>query len=1232
MVEKPRDIKVILAEAMEKPTAEERSAYLQDVCRDDLCLREEVESLLMMENKVGDLMDVPILDSNAVLDTPSVNECLGSMIDRYKLLEKIGEGGMAVVYMAQQERPVQRKVALKIIKPGMDTKQVIARFEAERQVLAMMDHPNIAKVFDGGATEAGRLYFVMELVRGVTITEYCDENRLGTVARLHLFAQVCHAVQHAHQKGIIHRDIKPSNVMVTLHDDKPVPKIIDFGIAKATNQLLTEKTIFTRYAQMIGTPTYMSPEQTQMSGLDIDTRSDIYSLGVLLYELLAGRTPFDEKILMQAGFDAMRKIIREQEPLRPSTKLATLQIEEQSTTARCHATHPPKLISLLRGDLDWIVMKCLEKDRTRRYDTANSLALDVARHLSNEPVTARPPTVAYQLQKAWLRNKVVYTAGCMVVASLIIGISLSVWQACVAVRASKSEHALRMKAQERELEQRLVAYESDMKAGQTYLRENDLDKVAELLDRYVPEPGDDDLRGIEWQYLRQVSTGDELHTFPHETMVRSISLSADGARLASITMSGKVRLFEVDSRRKLQERGGGDMSYGAQDGSVALSPDGRFLAADQQGILKVWDANSGALVHSRIQVTAPISFSPDSRSLAGVTETGLQFWNTTDWKSRPLGKSLNIDTSKIRSLAFTPDGSRLIFAPTRFTSKLVIYNLADSTLEGELTGLDRPGVISANGAVVAAGGSDGDVCVWDLANQKLIRKFKAHKNIVLGVALSPNGRMLVTGGDDYQVLLWNTETFDQIDRIKGHHNQVWNLQFSRDGRYLVSASADASVKLWEWERIEKLIQKVSTTDKPDTPKSSVQRSQVTGDDETTSQRAPRTHTVKLGDSVQAAIDAAMAGDQIDLAAGTYAITDMIVVTKPLIIRGVPSKEGNGALSTILVDSSGLPFVIQVATEAASACVLMDLQIEANASAIQHVSGGFELRHCCVIVRSALNFKSAIRLEAMGNAELPRDRVTVDGCYLLAEYVGDTPAGMPPDVDILVAKSGSHYREITVADCEMINEVPNAISNSIETQSTTSHVTIRGNYIRSQGLGIILPNHVGAIDIRSNTIWSTCLGISLSIESQSRNTIIDNHITIDDQGLQIYPVFLKDIIARGPSVCITIGQVSAGVTAGVFHKEVIGCGTNFLVEKNVLTGNPKYGIALVDSPEPEKFGPPTPNSSHDNIITRNDFTHLKAEQDIALGASTFNNQIFDNIGTKSIFREAGDDDRNSVKNN
>jgi serine/threonine protein kinase len=457
----------IFLTALEKALAE-RAAYLNDACGADVELRAQVESLLRSHEEAGSLLEQPLFQPGPTVDQPAAAEQTGTVIGPYKLLELIGEGGMGTVWMAQQTEPVKRVVAVKLIKPGMDSRQVLARFEAERQALALMDHPNIAKVLDAGTTgavasdqwlvareekkdsaslatnhwplaTAGRPYFVMELVKGVPITRYCDERRLTPRQRLELFVPVCQAIQHAHQKGIIHRDLKPSNVLVALYDDRPVPKVIDFGVAKATGQQLTEQTLHTGFGAVVGTVEYMSPEQAGFNQLDVDTRSDIYSLGVLLYELLTGSPPFTRKELERAGMLEMLRVIREQEPSKPSTKLSTA--EGLPTLAANRGTEPAKLTKLVRGELDWIVMKALDKDRSRRYETANSFAADVLHYLHDEPVQACPPSASYRVRKFARRNKAgLVLAGTVLFCLVLLG-SGAGW--AVRDRAARDEERAR---------------------------------------------------------------------------------------------------------------------------------------------------------------------------------------------------------------------------------------------------------------------------------------------------------------------------------------------------------------------------------------------------------------------------------------------------------------------------------------------------------------------------------------------------------------------------------------------------------------------------------------------------------------------------------------------------------------------------------------------------------------------------------------------------------------------
>ena len=547
-------VEKVFESAIKLATPQERAAYVRGACGEDQALRQQVESLIQAHDEVGGFMPTDPGETVITIPDRPLSEKEGTCIGRYKLLQRIGEGGMGVIYMAEQTEPVTRKVALKIIKLGLDTKSVIARFEAERQALAMMDHPNIAKVFDAGSTETGRPYFVMELVKGVPINQYCDKNHLPTKERLQLFIAVCQAIHHAHQKGVIHRDIKPSNILVTLHDGRPVPKVIDFGIAKATHQKLTEKTLFTHFAQMIGTPAYMSPEQAEMSGLDVDTRTDVYSLGVLLYELLTGTTPFPEKELLSKGYGEMQRIIAEQEPERPSLRVSTFVGEQQTIVAKNRSTERLSLQRQIKGDLDWIVMKALDKDRTHRYDTPNNLAADIERHLSDEPVLAAQPTFLYQLGKLYRRHQVALATAACFALLLLVSAGVAAAQAIKnksLFTAAEEARLKEMTAKQRESELRRIAetergkaeverdrsqrflYTANMNLAKRAWDEANVGRTVDLLDQHRPEPGRPDMRNFEWFYLDRLCHADLLTLKGHTNWVRSVAFSPDGKRLVS---------------------------------------------------------------------------------------------------------------------------------------------------------------------------------------------------------------------------------------------------------------------------------------------------------------------------------------------------------------------------------------------------------------------------------------------------------------------------------------------------------------------------------------------------------------------------------------------------------------------------------------------------------------------------------------------------------------------------
>jgi WD40 repeat protein len=798
----PRE-KALFEQAFDVGSAAERLAFLRDACGEDAALLARVQALLQAhEAAEGFLPEQPAGQASLV----PVTEKPGDRIGRYKLRERIGEGGCGVVYVAEQEEPVRRKVALKVIKLGMDTRNVMARFEAERQALAMMDHPNIAKVLDGGATETGRPYFVMELVRGIKITDYCDQNQLSTRERLELFIKVCQAVQHAHQKGIIHRDLKPSNILVTVNDGVPVPKVIDFGIAKATEGKLTDLTVYTDLRQFIGTPAYMSPEQATMTSLDMDTRSDIYSLGVLLYELLTGHTPFDQKDLLQAGLDEMRRIIREKEPPRPSTRLSTMVEGELTSTAARRQSDPPKLIHLLRGDLDWIVMKCLEKDRARRYDTANGLATDLQRHLDNEPVAARPPSTAYRLQKAWRRNKVVLTAVAVVVVALVVGIGVSTWQAVVATRA-KTEAlqaktkalAAQMDAERAQANEKTIRIEAEhqlyvanMNVAQQAWEEDNVGRLRQLLEATQSSP----YRGFEWFYWQPKTHLARKTLRGHLDVITSVAVSPDGQRIVTGSSDRTAKVWDAASGREvLTLKGHGDRVW-----SAAFSPDGqRIVTGSLDCTARVWDAASGKELLTLKGDNGPVlsvTISPDGqRIVTGSDDHRAKVWDAASGREV---LTLKGHGHRVWSAAFSPDGQRIVTGSEDHTAK--VWDAASGREMLTLTGHIYPVysvAFSPDGQRIVTGSADHTAKVWNAASGRNLLTLRGHNSQVRSVAFSPDGQRIVTGGGDNMAKVWDVASDKEPLTLKGHSLLISSVAFSPDGRWIITGSADMTAKVWE---------------------------------------------------------------------------------------------------------------------------------------------------------------------------------------------------------------------------------------------------------------------------------------------------------------------------------------------------------------------------------------------------------------------------------------------------
>ncbi len=806
----------IFAAALDKAPGAERRAFLDEACGDDSALRLRIERLLEADDQTAGILergpDAGSIEAPGSDDPQLLPERV--FAGRFKLRQKLGEGGMGEVWVADQGAPVQRRVAVKVIRPGLDSERMLARFEQERQALVLMDHPNIAKVLDAGEAD-GRPYFVMELIKGVPITDYCDRARLSPRERLALFVPVCEAVQHAHQKGVVHRDLKPSNILVALYDGRPVPKVIDFGIAKATGPRLTDRSIYTEVGALVGTLEYMAPEQAELNNLDIDTRADVYALGAILYELLTGSVPFSRQELQAAGFLEMLRVIREVEPARPSTKLS--KSGTLPTVADVRRTDPQKLVSLMRGELDWIILKCLEKDRGRRYQAASGLARDLERYLADEPVEACPPTASYRLRKFARKHRTALATAAafagLLVAAAVMSTLLAVWAKSAERFAKRAEETANLQrlaaevAKQQALEAKteadrqrdqvsLTAYASGMGLAQRAWEENNVVRARELLAELPSEAAGRNLRGFEWFYLSRLCHPDELTLAGHAGPVWGVAFSPDGQRLASGSNDQTVKIWDSATGEELFALKG----HAGEVWGVAFSPDGQRLASGSNDqTVKIWDSATGKELFDlkgHAGFVRCVAFSPDGQRLAsGSWDRTVKIWDSATGREL---LALKGHAGPVSGVAFSPNGQRLASGSSDRTLKIW-----DSATGRELLALKGHAgsvwsvAFSPDGQRLASASADQTVNIWDSATGKELLALKGHAGPVSGLAFSPDGQRLASGSWDQTVKIWDSATGKALFDLKGHAGFVRCVAFSPDGQRLASGSWDQTVKVWD---------------------------------------------------------------------------------------------------------------------------------------------------------------------------------------------------------------------------------------------------------------------------------------------------------------------------------------------------------------------------------------------------------------------------------------------------